>query len=284
MLNPATKLLTSGDLYYSTDYVAGTTLITALTATNQVTVQGELAALTYTTLGYIKNFQVAHSLEDEKLTRVGNCGVGEIDRSVELTPTISFDWLDVDDIDAFASILGLDVLNVAASPVVVTNEILLDTGSTAAGQQFTLQFADGDGTAVSPLVIQNNATPLVLNTDYTVSVVNGQTVITMITVNATAGIGINADYTYTPNVSQLVGYNIEQASLPYGLYKFVSCVNEISTTQGIQDTIYFLKFVPNAEVIEQYIDRAEQDFVGSPMSLVGVAGGMYLKIHETVAI
>jgi len=112
LANASDKLLTMGDLYYCTDTVDYTS-ITKLTATNQSTVKTELDLYTFVTVGHINDFSVSHSLQNEEIIRAGNCGVGELARLSEKTPTISFTWLDVNNRPAFSSMLGLDILNVA---------------------------------------------------------------------------------------------------------------------------------------------------------------------------
>lgn len=112
LANASDKLLTMGDLYYCTDTVDYTS-ITKLTTTNQSTVKTELDLYNYVTIGHINDFSVAHSLQNEEIIRAGNCGVGELARLSEKTPTISFTWLDVNNRPAFTKMLGLDILNVA---------------------------------------------------------------------------------------------------------------------------------------------------------------------------
>lgn len=104
MTNQADKLLTMGDLYYCTDTV-DYSAFTDLTSTNQATVESQLAALNFTTVGHIKNFKISHSLQNEEKIRAGNCGVGELARYVERTPTFSFVWLDVNNRPVFDKIL-----------------------------------------------------------------------------------------------------------------------------------------------------------------------------------
>jgi hypothetical protein len=207
LANAADKLLTMGDLYYCTDNVDFST-ISSLTATNQSSVKSELDLFNYTTVGHINDFSIAHSLQNEEIIRAGNCGVGELARLVEKTPTISFTWLDVNNRPAFDKMLGLDILNVAATPVNVTTEIIAAAG-VAAGFIYTLANKNGAGTAVSSIVVDEDGTPLVLNTDYTVGVdADGFTYIVFLA--ATSADQIDVDYTYTPNAATLDGYNIEK--------------------------------------------------------------------------
>jgi len=123
LANAADKLLTMGDLYYCTDIV-DYSAITKLTATNQSTLKTELDLFNYSTVGHINDFSISHSLQNEEIIRAGNCGVGELARLVELTPTISFTWLDVNNRPVFDKMLGLDRLNVAGSLVSGASQVI----------------------------------------------------------------------------------------------------------------------------------------------------------------
>jgi hypothetical protein len=68
------------------------------------------------------------------------------------------------------------------------------------------------------------------------------------------------------------------------MYKFVSCVNPISATEWIKNTVYFWKYVLTGEALENFIDRVEEDFAGSDISFVWGTGGWYLNVKEQVAL
>jgi len=95
------------------------------------------------------------------------------------------------------------------------------------------------------------------------------------------------DYDYTPNAYTLDGNNVEKDAVPYGLYKFVSCksqINNNASDNAVQDTVYFAKYVLNGELVEQYINRTEEEFAGTETSCVSATGGMYLKMKATVTL
>jgi hypothetical protein len=54
------------------------------------------------------------------------------------------------------------------------------------------------------------------------------------------------------------GYEIDKKMIPFGVYKFVSCVNPISATEGKQDTIYCVKFRLSGDLVEQYVDLSAE--------------------------
>lgn len=283
LANAQDKLLTMGDLYYCTDTV-DFSLLTKLTSTNQSTVKTELDLLNFSTVGHINNFSIAHSLQNEEIIRAGNCGVGELARLIEKTPTITFTWLDVNNRPVFDKMLGLDLLNVAAAPVSITGE---SVGSAVSqGTIYRFVNKNGDGTEVASIVVTDGTGALTLHTDYEVGVdADGYTYIVILVTTTGA---TTVDYDYTPNASTLDGYNIEKAAVPYGLYKFVSCKSQINSNgsdNAVQDTIYFRKYVLSGDLVENYILLSEDStFEGSEASFVGVNGGGYLKEKAIVTM
>jgi hypothetical protein len=287
--NQEDKLLMMGDLYYSTDYDSSSDSITELTATNQSTVKSELDTYTFATVWHIKEFSISHSLENEEIIRAGNCWVGEIARLVEKTPTISFTRLDVNNRTVFDKMLGLDKLTVAGTPVSVTTEIIAASGKSA-GDIYILANKNGDNTVVGSVVVDDDGTPLTLDTDYTLAV-DSDGSITWTIWNSyivfladTSTNQIDVDYEYTPNASTLDGYNIEKTAVPYGMYKFVSCVNPISSNEWVKNTVYFWKYVMTGEMVEAFIDRVETELAWAEVSFVGATGWGYLTVKETVSL
>ena len=288
MANAEDKLLTMGDLYYCTDVVDFTAL-TALTSTNQDTVRAELEAFNYETVGHIKNFNVTHSLENEEIIRAGNCGVGELARLVEKTPTINFTWLDVNNRPVFDTMLGLDRLAVAGTPVAGATQDVVNPSAYLQFIKIANQNYDGSAITVNSVTGDTDGL-LVAGTDYdVVTDDNGVYGIQLISGGniTTLTQTFTIDYDYTPTSYTLDWYNVEKDAVPYGLYKFVSCKSQINsgaTDNAVQDTIYFAKYVLNGELVEQYIDRTEEEFAGTETSAQGATGGIYLKQKATVTL
>lgn len=287
MSNAQDKLLMMGDLYYSTDYDVTTDTITTLTATNQATVKAELDAFAFSTVGHIKDFTVSHSLENEEIVRAGNCGVGELARLVEKTPTISFTRLDVNNRPVFDKMLGLDRLNVAGALVSGATQVTT-SGAYEFNQFIKITNQNGDGSAITVNSVTGSVDGLlVVDTDYYIGqnelgeygvfIIDSATVTTM-------SQEFTIDYDYTPSASTMDGYNIEKTGVPYGMYKFVSCVNPISDTEWVKNTVYFRKYVMTGEMVEAFIDRVETEFAGAEVSFVGATGGGYLTVKETVTL
>jgi hypothetical protein len=65
--------------------------------------------------------------------------------------------------------LGLDKLTVAGTPVSVTTEIIAASGKSA-GDIYILANKNGDNTVVGSVVVDDDGTPLTLDTDYTLAV------------------------------------------------------------------------------------------------------------------
>lgn len=89
---------------------------------NQATLKNLLDGLAFTSVGFIRDFQANHTLENETVTTVDNCGVGEIDRSVEKIAQASFTWISTGNLLAFADMFGLSISNIVASVQNVVNE------------------------------------------------------------------------------------------------------------------------------------------------------------------
>lgn len=286
--NAEDKLLTMWDLYYCTDDVDFSSL-TKLTSTNQDTVRAELEAFNYETVGHIKSFNVSHSLENEEIIRAGNCGVGELSRLNEKTPTISFTWLDVNNRPVFDTMLGLDRLAVAGVLVAGATQDVVNPSAYSQFIKIANQNWDGSAIVVNSVTGSVDGL-LVAGTDYDVIANgNGEYGIMLISGGAISTLTqtFTIDYDYTPSAYTLDGYNVEKDSVPYGLYKFVSCksqYNNNATNNAIQDTIYFAKYVLNGALVEQYIDRTEDEFAGTDTSAVGATGGIYLKQKATVTL
>jgi len=287
MANAQDKLLVMGDLFYSTDYDPSSTSITPLTATNQWAVKSELDALSYVTVWHIKEFGISHALENEEIIRAGNCGVGELARLAEKTPTISFTWLDVNNRSVFDKMLGLDKLNVAGVLVAGASQVT-EANKYAFKQFIKIVNQNGNGSAITVNTVTWSVDGLLVTDidyyvwvneagEYGIFVIDSATVTTM---NQTFTI----NYDYTPNAYTLDGYNIQKDAIPYGLYKFVSCVNPINATQGIKNTVYFWKYSITGEMLEQFIDRVETEFAGAEISFVWGVGWGYLTMKETVTL
>jgi hypothetical protein len=86
---------------------------------NEAATLAQLESYTYKNLGLFKGFQFVHALEDEKIINSDACGVGEIDRSIVLTPRAEFTRQEVDNLDEVARMYGLSVVNVLTTPVAV---------------------------------------------------------------------------------------------------------------------------------------------------------------------
>jgi len=78
---------------------------------------------------------------------------------------------------------------------------------------------------------------------------------------------ITIDYDYTPNSS--IGFHKDYGSFtaPYNVYKFKSCPRPISATQAVEDVHYLVKHVITSSLPRNYVDLAEEDFVGSDITL-----------------
>lgn len=284
--NAQDKLLTMWDLYICTDNVNFAD-IPKLTASNHATVKAKLDTYNYATVGHIRGFSVTHTKENETIINAENCGAGELARLVQKTPKFTWTWLELNNRAVFDKLLWLDSLSVASTPVTGAT-FVVPTGFTY-NKFYALNHQNGDGSAptITSVVGSVNAWPLVAGTDYVLvnqGGVYGVIILDSADVTTTAQT-ITVTYNYTPSASTLDGYNVNKTGLNYVLCKFVSCKNQINDTQAIQDTIYIIKAVIDGDVVEGYVDMANQtELAGSEISLIGVLGGWYLKDKATVAL
>jgi len=120
--------------------------------------------------------------------------------------TIEAELLEDMGVDTVELLLGwLNRTDVAWTPVSVTGEALW-TGWVV-WQPIKLANKNGDNTIVTSIVIDADATPLVLNTDYNTYVWDGQNgdlgYTYIVPITAQAGV-LDADYDYTPNASEQI--------------------------------------------------------------------------------
>ena len=155
MINQSQKILTSGDLFYSTDYDQALAVVASLGNTNMVSVKESLDAFQYSSFGHINDFEIKHALTNEQIIRAGNCGVGELERSTDRESTMSFTRLDVRNVPLLGKILGITVTNVPSTPITDTNHILRATGTRAIGESIKIPAINGDGTAPTIGAIKN---------------------------------------------------------------------------------------------------------------------------------
>ena len=99
---------------------------------------------------------------------------------------------------------------------------------------------------------------------------DGRVYIIPITVQAFANIAIAYDYDIQEGI--ITGYNYEKSSVPYGIYKFVSC--PIPYLDGAVNmtrvwTYYFVKHFPNEALTQAFINLTTTELEGSPVSLQG---------------
>lgn len=81
-------------------------------------------------------------------------------------------------------------------------------------------------------------------------------------------------------------YEIDKKMIPFQVFKFVSCVNPISATEGIQDTIYCVKFKLSWDLVEQYVDLSAEwsTFAWVDVSLTWANWWRFVKSSLTVTL
>lgn len=275
-INSAEVIRQGGDLFY-----APWQSVPTVSAANMSSIKSTLDALSVQTVGLISGFNTSMLFDDIQELNAMNCGYGTILTEATQKANLKATLLQTRNLDFWNTVMKGFRGTIAATPVAVTGEVMKATPLTwASGDQFILANADGDGTLVASIVIKNNGSALTLTTNYLVSLVDGKTVITMVTSGTAAGAGLTADYSYTPSAASMFAYNYEKVSLPYGIYKFVSC----TYTDGAatkRDIIYLVKHRLDGEAVAKFLNTGENP-EGTEISLVGELGGQYFWYTETL--
>ena len=108
------------------------------------------------------------------------------------TVTLTADVYEIDPDNLALVDGGWTVSNVAASAVNVTGEAI---AAWVVGTPILLANHNGDGTVNTSIVVDVDGSPITEDTDYTISLLNGQTYIVPMTSQSGT---IDVDYTYTP--------------------------------------------------------------------------------------
>ena len=171
---------------------------------------------------------------------------------------------------------------VAASPVVVTTEILLDhptIATWAANQVLPLLNKNGDNTVVTAVTIDHAGTPLVDGTDYELVLqADGTTGVVRIGAALTLTGDIDADYTYTPNAKKTFTFTKEQLVLPQLIVK-IEAEDPDNPTKFRRITLTDCVF--NGEYAQEFLDVVEAgDITGSSLSFDLNDSGIYLYEDE----
>lgn len=148
MNNAKDKLLTSGDVAYATNFNPSK-IFDDITTGNLSSLREQFEQYAYETFGDIQDFEVGHTLGDEKKITVDNCGLGDIDISMNKTHKMKFTWLDVNNIDVFAKVLGFKTASQTGA-LVSDHPQTIKGGDYALNTFIALGNQNGDGSAITP--------------------------------------------------------------------------------------------------------------------------------------
>jgi len=204
--------------------------------------------------------------------------------------TINQDWLENIDVDAISIISWLNSQNVAASPISITGEVIQAWAVVVwKGTVYPITNKMGDNTVVTSVVVDDNGTPLVLDTDYTLNVDTDWSVtweiwksyITFLTDTSWVGTGVDIDYDYTPNATKYTWVKSTVIQLPQLIVKIVWCPNADSK----YNTHYLVNGSISWTITQWFVDIAEAGSpVASPISFVSNIGWYMIdKIERWVA-
>lgn len=286
MINPQSKILVAGDLAVATNY-NDSRVFSLLDSSNINSSKNLFEQFAFQTIGHVRDFEVTHQLTDDVKITVDNCNVWDIDLAAKKIPKISFNWLDVNDLDTFARVFGMVNASVANTTVTGFSQVVV-SGDWNKNVFIALSNQNGNGAAQTITSVTGSVTGAITAgaSGYVLSQdALGRYGITIQTGFAGAiAQNITIVYNYTPYAQQLVGYSTGLANIPFQLFRFRSCVQD-NTVAGVaasaRNTVYFVKFSLSAEMLEQYINRNRSEFAGTNMEFTAADWGFYLKVKET---
>lgn len=261
--------------------------ITALLAdgSNAATVRAECDALTFLRVASVIDLQISQNFGDNIIEIVAD-DTGTIFKASLPSVVISANWYEIGETDVVTMITGAASLDVAATPVAVTTEIILaaSSGSVAKGAVYVLAHKNAAGTVVTSVTVDVAGTPLVANTDYTIKVDStgavtgtaGESYITFLAAT-TNNAQVDVDYTYTPAASTYTGFTIKSMELE-------SLVVRITSTDPTTSKVkvdYLIDCGFEGELVEAFVDiNRAGDLPNSPLSFTGNKNGTVLRFTD----
>lgn len=179
------------------------------------------------------------------------CDEWLIDSLATTTRTFNGSTWDVRNPELYKKLLGGLTENVGGSADNVTGEALTFSPDATVGWQATFLKENADGTVATAITVYADATPLTVAVDYKVELVDGKTVIVLLTDQSWATV-LTADYTVTPTTRVLYGQDVEQASQPFTIVKLVSCAKTDDEGNQSSDVRYLIKAKINASFDELF--------------------------------
>lgn len=265
----------------------GTIPALAADGSNAVAVRSACDALTFVRLASVVDTKVSDN-RGANVVEVLADDTGIVYKAGVPDVVLSGSFFEVGNVDAISLITGKSTLDVAASPVAVTTEIILaaSSGAVAKGAVYVLRNKNGANTVVTSVTVDVAGTPLVANTDYTIKVdtdgsVTGEVGNSYITFLAatTNNAQVDVDYTYTPNASTYMGETIKSKEIP----SLVARVTSTDPSTSKVKIVYLVDAGFEGELITSFVDVARAgNLEGSPFSFKGNRLGTVLQFTDDV--
>lgn len=253
--------------------------ITKPNGTNASTVIADFTALAKTEVWILNALAVEHLIENENTNYAMNCDI-----SGAFLTTSDRRW----NINSAVYSPNQDLL---ASLVDYYRESILGTPQTGVTYDFVVGTAydvalplpnsKEASYSITSLVENVTSYPLVENTDYKVSIVDGISYITFI--NSTnydlTTNKVVVTYDYTPKAEEVMTGEAKQIETPYYAFIFESCEYDakIDWVEGVyQDIYYFSKTRISGSVLDTYLNTGDT-FEASDVTLQGDIGWVILK-------
>ena len=241
---------------------------------------------TFLRAGYWRDVSITHDVSwEKKVLEVDDCDVGIFANTTTMLPKLEWERVTCDDLDTMSTFTGLAVLDVVSAPVAVTTEVIAAAWA-ALWEIYIILNKSWDDSIVSSIVVDDDWTPLVLNTDYTVGVdTDGSVTWTIgnsyiVFILATSANSIDVDYSYTPNTAQYLGYDIDPMDIPFVIIKVVGCPD----SDWEYNTYYIVKASLDWEIKDTFVNLSRvDDVVGSSISFIGDNGWLFIEKKEKIA-
>lgn len=218
-----------------------------------------------------KNVVISDALEDEVVDEVDDCDIWEWNKTAQVTPSITGDWLTTLDLSAIKILLWFNVISIPGTEV-IWEEQVVSSWSWAYLKHIRLwaQNHDVNGNIIAPttIVVEGSVdNELTVDVDYFIQD-NGFGEFGVVIIDSanvtTLAQSITITYNYTPIAASQTGYSIGQTIQPYMIVKVVGCPDP----DGLFDTWYIIKASLSGSLDTNFVSTGEV-----PLSSITLTGG-----------
>ena len=232
--------------------------------------------ITFERMASVRWLQIARAFADNQVDiNADECDTGNLMSFTTPTATVSCDWLENLNLEAYEILTGNAILNVAGTPVTGATQTIL-SGTKAYNEFTALEHQNGNGAAVSVTSVTGGTDGLlVADTDYVVTEdangIYGITIIDSTTVTTMAQ-DFAIVYDYTPSAAKYTGMKQVQTTLPKVVVKIVWCPDGDSEN----NTHYVVDAKFTGEFLTSFVDVVENGDVNPTSVEITTNKGWYV--------